>query len=577
MFNREENNSVELRLLSGFFILIAVVIIGKLFYLQVNQHDYYQTLALSTHEIYQKIHPKRGLIYFQDSRTKEIYPVAVNREYFQLYAVPSEIDKTIVNSTTEKLAEILSLDDEKKEQIRSKLNKENDPYESLARKVTEETMVKIEELQVKGLYRSSEIYRFYPENDLGASVLGFCNMDSDDNMQGNYGAEGYWNKILAGKGGYLFGERGARGSWITLADMTTIEAKDGDSLVLTIDRALQYKACETLKKGMEEYKAQSAALVMMNPETGAILAMCSYPDFDPNNYGKVEEVSHYNNQAIFVPYEPGSVFKPIVMGMALDQQLVGPDTWFNDPCEMKYGPYIIRNAMKKCYGTITMTNVLENSVNTGMMWISDKLGQEKMLDYTLKYGFGQKTGVEVDREVAGNLSNIEKKSQIGPAQASFGQGITVTPIQLAAAYSVIANGGKLVQPRIVDEIQRDNEKKEVVESKTISQVISARAAKLLSAMLTSVVEKTYTNSVRLEHYFVAGKTGTAQIPGPKGYSETGETNHTFAGFLPVKNPKVVMVIKYEKPERLWAEGTAGPTFKEIAKFTMDYYGIPEDR
>jgi len=577
MFNRSENNSVELRLLSAFFILIIVVIVGKLFYLQINQHERYQVLALSTHEIYQKIHPKRGLIYFQDSRTGENFSVAINREYYQLYAVPTEIGKADVNSTTEKLAEILLLDDEKKEQIRAKLNKENDPYESLARKLTEETIKKIEELGVKGLYKSSEVYRYYPENGLGAPVLGFCNIDSDGNMQGNYGVEGYWNKILAGKGGYLFGERGARGSWITLADMTTIEAKDGDSIVLTIDRALQFKACETLKKGMEDYKAKSAALVMMNPETGAILAMCSYPDFDPNNYGKVDEISSYNNQAIFTPYEPGSVFKPVVMGMALDLQLVSPDTWFNDPCEMKYGPYTIRNAMKKCYGTITMTNVLENSVNTGMMWVAEKIGQEKMLEYVRKYGFGEKIGVELDREMPGNLSNIEKKSQIGPAQASFGQGITVTPIQLAAAYAAIANGGKMVQPHIVQEIKKSDGKKEIVESKVVSQVISSRAARLLSAMLTSVVETTYNKTIRLDHYFTAGKTGTAQIAGPQGYSETGETNHTVAGFLPVKNPKVVMVIKYEKPQRLWAEGTAGPTFKEVANFAMSYYGVEEER
>ena len=577
MFNRDSDNSVELKLIKWGFLLMASVLIGKLFYLQVFEHDYYQTLAMSTHEIYQKIHPKRGSVSFQDSRTGEEYPVAINRQYYQIYAVPKEIIKDDVNSTTEKLAELLQLDIEKRELVRSKLMKENDPFESLARKVSEETMLKIKEAGLKGVYNNAEEYRFYPENDLGGPVLGFCNLDVDENMRGNYGIEGYWNKVLTGKSGYLFGERGARGSWITLADMTSIEAKDGDSLTLTIDRTLQYKACELLKKGAIDYKAQSAALVMMDPDTGAVLSMCSYPDFDPNNYGKVEDIKNFNNEAIFTAYEPGSVFKPIVMSMGLDLSLVTPDTWFTDPCEMKYGPYTIKNALKKCYGTINMTNVLENSVNTGMMWLAEKIGQEKMLEYVKKYGFGQKTGVELDREVAGNLSNIEKKSQIGPAQASFGQGITVTPIQLAVAYSAIANGGKLVQPHIAEEIKKSDGKTVKVEPKIMGQVISLRASRLLTAMLTSVVEKTYTSSVRLEHYYVAGKTGTAQIAGPKGYVETGETNHTFAGFLPAKNPKVVVVVKYEKPQRLWAEGTAGPTFRELAKFTMNYYGVPEDR
>jgi len=576
MFNREEDNFLELRLLSTFFILVAVIIIGKLFYLQVFQHDYYRTLAMSTHEIYQKIHPKRGQIYFQDTRTGETFPAAINRYYYQIYAVPKEIDRVEINSTTEKIAEILQLDEEKKELVRAKLSKENDPFESLARKISVEVKDELMSFNLKGIYNSAEEYRYYPENDLGGSVLGFCNLDSDNNMRGNYGAEGYWNKVLSGKSGYFFGARGARGSWITLADMTTIEAKDGDNLVLTIDRALQNKACELLKNGVESYKAKSAALVMMDPQTGAVLAMCSYPDFDPNNYGKIEDVNQFNNQTIFTPYEPGSVFKPVVMSMGLDLQAVTPDTLFNDPCEMKYGPYIIRNALKKCYGTISMTGVLENSVNTGMMWLAEKIGWEKMTEYLKHYGFGEQTGVELDREVSGDLKNLEKKSQIGPAQASFGQGITVTPIQLAAAYSIMANGGKAIQPHVVQEIRRSDGQIEKKQTDELNQVISSRASRLITAMLTSVVERTYTQTVRLDHYFVAGKTGTAQIAGPRGYSET-DTNHTFCGFLPAKNPKVVIVVKYEKPERLWAEGTAAITFRDLAKFTMDYYGVEEDR
>ena len=197
--DKENNFSWEIFMAKLVFILLTIVIIGKLFYLQVNQHDYYKTLAMSTHEIYQKIHPKRGQIYFQDSRTGENYPVAINRWYYQLYAVPTEIDKNEIITTTEKIAELLQLDEEKKETLRIKLSKENDPFESLARKVSEETMQKIEELRLKGIYKSSEMYRYYPENSLGSTVLGFCNMDNDGNMRGNYGVEGYWNSALSGK------------------------------------------------------------------------------------------------------------------------------------------------------------------------------------------------------------------------------------------------------------------------------------------------------------------------------------------------------------------------------------------
>ena len=235
MFNREEDNSFEIRFLSVLFVLMFFAIVGKLFYLQVFQHDYYKTLAMSTHEIYQKIHPKRGSISFQDSRTKEIYPVALNRTYYQIYGVPKEIEPKEVDEIVEKLTEFLQFDEEKKELAKAKLLKENDPFESLARKIPEDVKQIIQEAGLKGIYSLAETYRFYPENNLGGPVLGFCNMDSDDNMKGNYGVEGYWNDVLSGKGGYLFGARGAKGSWITFADMTTIEAKNGDDLILTID------------------------------------------------------------------------------------------------------------------------------------------------------------------------------------------------------------------------------------------------------------------------------------------------------------------------------------------------------
>lgn len=571
-----ENKFKELNWLSGLFLVMVLLIVGRLFMLQILQRDYYATMALDTHEIYQQLHPARGQIYFQDSRTGADYPAAVNRQYYQIFSVPSEIKLDDVASTTKILMDILQLPEEKKDELIQKLSKQNDPYEQVAKKVTEEKKNEVLSTGLKGIYQTPEIYRYYPEENWGAGVLGFCSVDTDENLSGNYGVEGYWNKILSGQSGFLFGERAARGSWISLAGMTSMAAENGADLVLTIDRALQFQACSRLKKGMEDYGARNGSLVMLDPSNGAILAMCSVPDYDPNNYSKVDDISVYNNTAVFTPYEPGSVFKPIVMSTALDLNLVNPNTTYNDPCSRQFGPYTIHNASEKCYGNgVTMTQVLENSINTGMIWVEEKIERKTLKEYIEKFGFGEKIGLPLDMEMPGNILSLDNKAAIYAAQASFGQGLTVTPLQLAQAYSVFANQGKMYQPQLVKEIRYADGRREKIEPKLIGQVISPRAAKMISAMLTSVVEKTYWRTVKLDKYYVAGKTGTAQVPGPGGYKD--ETNHTFGGYAPATNPKFVIVVKFEAPERQWAESTAAVVFKDLAQFALNYYGINGDR
>lgn len=552
------------------------MVVVQLFRIQVLQHEYYSTLALSSHEIYQKLHPDRGNIYFQDSRSGELFPAAINRAYYKIYSVPSEIPSDQVESTTKKLEEILALPLEKSGELRAKLSKAGDPYEPITNKITEEKLNELKAVNLTGIYGSPETFRYYPEEKSGAAVIGFCSMDKDENLVGNYGIEGYWNKILSGKPGFLMGEKAAAGGWISLAGLTSVEAENGADIILTIDRALQFKACTRLAEAAKAFSAKSASLIIMDPKTGAILTMCSAPDYDPNNYSDASSVSVYNNHTIFTPYEPGSVFKPVVMSMAIDLGLVGPDTTFNDPCERKFDQYTIHNALNKCYGSnVTMTQVLENSINTGMIWVSERVKRDRMKTYMDKFGFGQKSGIPLDTETGGNITSLEKKSAIFSAQASFGQGITVTPLQLALAYSALANEGRLPKPYLVKEIRYGNGKKEKFEPEVSAQVISPRSAKLIDGMLTSVVEKTYVNSVRMDDYYIAGKTGTAQIPGPGGYSE--ETNHTFCGFAPASDPKFVVVVRFEAPQRQWAESTAAVVFKDVADFALDYYGVAKDK
>ncbi len=576
MYHKPATDYQRIRYVALLFLLLAAWIIARLFILQIVEHKYYALFALNSHEIYKKLHPDRGQIFFQDTRTKQEYPAAVNKEFYVVYAVPKEIPPLDVATTTVQLAHILDIQEEtQKTALGQKLSRNNDVYAPVGKKIPEEKIIVLREANLKGVYAVPQTYRYYPEEKLAANVLGFTGSDSEGNMIGQYGVEGYWEKELIGRGGLLAGERGALGSWIALAGRTSIAPENGVDLLLTIDRALEYKACERLRQGLKEYQAKSAALILMNPATGGILAMCSLPDFDPNNYSKTETLAAFNNTAVFIPYEPGSVFKPITMAAGLDLGLVSPTTVYTDLCDLVINNNHIRNAERKCYGEQTMTQVLEKSINTGAVWIEEKLGRERFLEYVEKFGFGKKTGISLNVEAGGDVSSLSKKGQIFGANGSFGQGFTVTPLQLAAAYAAIANEGKLPKPFIVEEVRYPNGKKERTALSVAEQVISPRAAKLLAGMLTSVVENHY-RAAKIDSYYVAGKTGTAQIAERGGYSDN-RTNHTFAGFAPADRPRFVLVVKYEEPERAWAEQTALPVFRDVMKFALDYYGVAGKR
>jgi len=305
--------------------------------------------------------------------------------------------------------------------------------------------------------------------------------------------------------------------------------------------------------------------------------MCSYPDFDSNSYNTVTNADAFNNTNIFTAYEPGSVFKPITMAIGLDLDLVAPDTIFHDPGVRLIDGYKVYNAQKTTYGTVSMTSVLENSINTGVIWVEEKIGDKRFREYVEKFGYGKKTGIRINNEVAGDISSLSKSAAIYGANASFGQGFMATPLQLAASYTALANDGKLMKPYIIDEVRYSNGKTEKTEPQVVDTIISSRAQKLITGMLISVVENGHGyTSVLTKDYYVAGKTGTAQIASAEGgYSEA--SNHTFIGYFPANDPQFVLLVKYEAPQRAWAESTAAPTFRQVADFAVKYYALKGDK
>jgi cell division protein FtsI/penicillin-binding protein 2 len=560
-------------------LAFSFLIIFRLFSLQVLEYKFYFALASDQHEIYQQLFPRRGEIFMQDYKSKgkdgsfDLYPLATNKEYNLLYAVPKDMNTP--SFAAKELARIIQIPEA---ELLAKFTKKDDPYEAIKHRVSDEEATAIKKLNLKGIKFADEVFRYYPEKNMASHLTGFLGFSKEKQM-GQYGLEGYFDKQLSGEQGYLKSEKDRSGALVGIYNNEVKRANNGSDLVLTVDRTIESVACDKIKAGVEKYGAVSGSIVIMDPKTGAIFAMCSYPDFNPNEYSKTEDINVFNNPAIFTAYEPGSVFKPITMAAALDTDKVNPDTTYIDEGFVKIGKYTIKNSDGLAHGEKTMTELLEESLNTGTIFLVRKTGNDIFRKYVQNFDFGKLTGIELDTEVAGGISLLEKSGEIYSATASFGQGITVTPIQLVTAFAAIANGGNLVKPYIINEIREPDGTKIDTKPKIIRRVMSERTSSLLSGMLVSVVEKGHGKKAGVNGYYVAGKTGTAQVPKANGDGyEPDMSIGTFAGFAPVEDPKFVMLVKIDRPANVqWAESSAAPIFGEMAKFLLDYFQVAPHR
>lgn len=574
---RKKRQSVPDRRLRIFRVVVVLgffVIAVRLFSLQVLSHDFYAAIAANQHTIFQELIPDRGDVYLRDPKSRSgIFPAAINKKLSLVFASPRDIEDPV--SSAEALAPILELE---YDAVLAKLALRDDPYEPLKRKVTDDVVERIKELELRGIGFIPEPYRFYPEKNTMSHILGFVGSNEKGERVGRYGIEGFWDEELRGTPGFLETERDPVGRWIGIADRNLQRAEDGVDLYLTIDRTIQYVACDKLRKAVSLHDAAGGTVVIADPKTGAIFAMCSVPDFDPNRFFEVEDYRVFNNPAIFTPYEPGSVFKPFTMAAAIDAGKVTPSTTYQDEGEVRIGPYTIRNSDLKAHGRQTMTQVLEKSLNTGVIYAVGEIGPKVFLKYVEGFGFGESTGIELDTEVSGDISSLRKRGDIWSATASFGQGITVTPLQLVAAFGALANGGKLMKPYVIEERRFDGGDIEYTEPVDVRQVITKRVATLVSGMLVRVVEDGHGTRAAVPGYYVAGKTGTAQIAKSGGGYENVAFIGSFAGFAPVDDPVFVMVVKIDRPQGVqWAEATAAPLFGEIAAFLLQYLQIPPER
>lgn len=569
----------RVRLLYSGFVVVAALIAARLFLLQVIDHHFYEALATGQHELFEQLFPARGQIYVHDMKDGSLVAVATNEQLAFVYADPRHVDNP--EETAKTIGTILGWTDDQVSGLSARLGNRQDPYEPVAHHVSDDQLDKITTANLSGIAYTRESVRLYPEDNMGGHILGFVGSDADGHLTGKYGIEGYYNDILTGTPGFSRSERDISGRLIAVADSSFEPAVNGADIVLTIDRNIQYEACTKLHEAVQLHGATGGSVVIVDPKTGRILAMCGAPDFDPNNYGAVTNLSDFNNPAIFNAYEPGSVFKGIVMAAAMDAGAVTPSTTFNDNGQAMVDgwPKPIGNALGKAYGTVDMTSVLENSINTGMIFAMRQMGMDVFVKYMKDFGFGQTTGVELSGEMPGDMSSLDRGQEIYAATASFGQGVTATPLQITMAYAALANGGVLLEPHIVDEIRYPDGRVDKTETKQVRQVVSAKTSQLVGAMLVSVVENGLGKKAAVPGYYIAGKTGTAQVASTTGVGyDPDVTIGSFGGFGPVSDPKFAMLVRIDNPKDVqWAETTAAPLFGEIAQFLLRYDEVPPER
>lgn len=487
----------------------------------------------------------RGELFLTD-RYGALTPFAVNRNVYVVYAEPQHISEK--DAVARAISEALSLS---YAEVFEKISKANDPYEPLASRVSEEVAQRIDALHLQGIGIEQVAGRYYPYGKLASHLIGFVGM-RDNKPSGQYGLEGFYEEDLASDGG------------------------DIKEFALSLDPHVQFKLENILKKAVEKWSASGGSAIIMEPSTGRILGMANYPDFDPNEYSKVEDISVFASQAVSGQFELGSVFKPVTMAAGLNEKKVEPETTYTDTGLVSLSGYTIRNFDGKSHGAPTMTEVLEKSLNTGVIFVQQQLRKSIFRSYVEAFGFGVRSGVDVQGEAPGNIQNLLKEKDLEYANASFGQGITMTPLQMTAAISVVANKGLLMRPHVVDRKTYRDGTKEMVEIPPVRQVISAETAETLTKMLVSTVERGY-DRAKVPGYFVAGKTGTAQIPNTdkRGYSD--ETIHSFIGYAPAYRPRFSVLVKLDRPKEVrFASESLAPVFSEVMSYLLTYYEIPPD-
>ena len=560
----------SIAILISFGILITG---GALFRIQVLHSDSYVQQAGQQYLNPNYYQEQRGEILYQ-SPGGELVPLASTKTGYMVQVDRSRIDKD-PEELWQNLAEAVGLSVEQNEQSMVDRLRGNKGHVDVLRRLYAEEAAQVRELNLRGVFVNPEHWRYYPGGSVAAHLTGFVGY-GDKGRQGQYGLERSYDEVLSG--------RSEQGKWDLFAEVFagfTLEEQEDDTvdLVTSLDAMVQLQLEEKLKQVKQEWNMKMSGGIIMDPQTGAVKAMAVYPAFDLNNYSENVDGS-FSNHNVERYYEMGSVVKPITIAAGLDAGVIEPESEYYDEGRMDIDGHTISNFDGRGRGYIDMQEVLNNSVNTGVVHIMDEMGSDQFAEYMRNFGLARKTGIDLPNESENELRNFDSPRRVEYATASFGQGIAVTPIGMARALSALANGGRVVEPYVVESYRRTGGELVPLDRGKEEQVISAETSETITRMLVNTVDEALMQgNFKKERYSIAAKTGTAQMTDMTygGYRDDAHL-HSFFGYFPAYDPQFMIFIYGLEPQGVqYASQTMTEPFMELTDFLINHYDIPPDR
>lgn len=529
---------------------------ARLFVVQIVEAPKFKDLAARQRERVITFPARRGAIFDRNGES-----LAVSLGTQMVFVDPAHVTDPVGGAA--KLAKLLKEDPI---ELEAKLSAPN-RFGYIARQVQPALVRKIKALNIDGIYFEDEPRRYYPGARLASQLLGFVNLDGT----AFGGVEGAYDGILAGEPGEMTLEQDPAGTPLPQAEYSQTRAKPGRSLFLTIDKEIQYFTEHTLAEATRLYHAEAGSAIVMRVGTGEILAMASVPTFNANDPGKAPPEAQ-RNRAVTDVYEPGSAFKIVTASAALEEGVVTPQTTFTVPYSMPVADRVIHDSHPHPTEKMSVQEIIEQSSNVGTVQVGMKLGGANLQHYMKKFGFGSATGLDFPGESAGIMLPRSEWSGSTLGTLPIGQGIAVTPLQMAAAYQTIANGGIWVEPKLLYSTMDSTGQIETAATPAIRSVISRETATAMRRILTGVVKRGTGIEAQIPGYEVAGKTGTAQKPAPGG-GYGNDYVGSFGGFAPASRPEIVVFVMLDQPSPIWGGSTAAPTFRTIAEFALRHLGV----
>ena len=563
-------HSIRIRLISAFIALCAAIVLFRLYFLQVVRGDIYFERADKQYVNTNTTPYDRGEIYFE-TKDGQLSPAAMTRSGFTLALNPSLVKEP--GKTFTILKQYIDLD---RAEFLNKVDKKDDPYEEIARKLNTETADKIKALNLPGIILAHEKWRYYPAERLAAQAVGFVSY-SNNELAGRYGLERYYEDILKKDPSKIYSNFFAE----LFSDIEkTIEGNSQGDLLVSIEPSVELYLEKKLEEIRNTWSSDTAGGIIINPQNGEIYAFSHNPTFNLNEFHLEKNPAVFSNPLVENVFEMGSIIKALTLAAGLDLGAVSATTTYYDAGCITLNKKEICNYDLRSRGTVNMQEVLNQSLNTGAAFVALKTGNEKFAEYMKNFGIGVETGIDLPNETKGLISNLDSRREIEIATASYGQGIAMTPIETARALSVLANGGALITPHFVKRINFDNGLFKKMSYASDKRVISKETSEEITRMLVNVVDKALAGGkAKIPGYSIAAKTGTAQMSdeGRRGYVE-GKYLHSFFGYFPAYNPKFLIFLYHTYPKGVrYASETLTEPFMDITKFLINYYEIPPDR